>query len=257
MTNPSVREISSFLDTELKHADYTKDASLNGLQIESSASSVQKIGFAVDAGLSVAQSAIEQRCQLLVVHHGVLWGENAPITGPWARKLALFLTRGLSLYASHLPLDGHLVHGNAAQIALLLSLSDVSQCFEYGGAPIGVRGSLSSPQSIEQIAATLSSTEGALQPPLLLPFGQREIRSIGIATGAGTGVIPDCAALSIDLLITGEPKQAAYHMAKEYECSVLCIGHYASETFGIRALERVLAQRFNVQTVWISEPTGI
>jgi putative NIF3 family GTP cyclohydrolase 1 type 2 len=59
------------------------------------------------------------------------------------------------------------------------------------------------------------------------------------------------------LLITGEPKQSAYHQAKEHQVSVLCVGHYASETFGVRALERVLRERFRVQTAWLSEPTGI
>jgi putative NIF3 family GTP cyclohydrolase 1 type 2 len=57
--------------------------------------------------------------------------------------------------------------------------------------------------------------------------------------------------------VTGEPKHEAYHLAKELGLSVICMGHYASETFGVRALQRVLEERFSVQTAWISEPTGI
>ena len=256
MSTTNLREICSFLDSTLNHKAF-KDASLNGLQIESSTHSVTKIGFSVDAGLSVAEKAVEAGCQLLVVHHGVLWGDCERIVGPWAKKLSLFLGRGLSLYASHLPLDGHTELGNAAQLAALLNLSEIEPCFQYGGATIGVRGLLPAPTPLSEIRAMLSGIEGALTPPLALPFGNPSISLVGIATGAGTSVIPDCAAMGLDLLITGEPKQSAYHQAKEHQVSVLCVGHYASETFGVRALERVLRERFRVQTAWLSEPTGI
>ncbi len=256
MSTASLTEICAFLDNTL-NTNAFKDASLNGLQIESSASTITRVGFSVDAGYSVAEKAVKAGCQLLVVHHGLLWGECAPIVGPWARKLSLFLTNGLSLYASHLPLDGHQELGNAAQLALLLKLTELRPCFQYGGAPIGVRGRLPQPTSIASISSMLSGIEGVLTPPLILPFGTAAVQTVGIATGSGTMVIPECAQLGIDLLITGEPKQSAYHEAMEHGVSVLCIGHYASETFGVRALERVLSERFRVETLWISEPTGI
>lgn len=257
MTHALLHDITQFLDRELNHAAY-REPSLNGLQIESSVQEVRKVGFAVDAGYSVAHKAIELGCQLLVVHHGLIWkGDVERIVGPWARKLELFLGKGLSLYASHLPLDGHIVHGNAAQLASLLKLHDIVSCFEFGGGPVGVRGRLPKALTIAEVVDSLAGIEGALSPPLVLPFGKDPVQTIGIATGSGTGVIPECAAMGIDLLITGEPKQSAYHTAKEYGCSTLCIGHYASETFGPRALERVLKERFRVETTWISEPTGI
>ena len=75
--------------------------------------------------------------------------------------------------------------------------------------------------------------------------------------GGAEALRADAEAAGIDLLITGEPKQSTYHLAKELGRSVICMGHYASETFGVRALERVLQNEFRVETVWISEPTGI
>jgi putative NIF3 family GTP cyclohydrolase 1 type 2 len=167
------------------------------------------------------------------------------------------MTKGVSLYAAHLPLDGHQELGNAAQLANILNLKDTAPCFPHKGMPIGTVGSLPTPTTAQAIAAQLSTFEGALQPPLILPFGPTQIKRVGIATGAATSVIPECAQLGIDLLITGESKQEAYHSAKEHNVSVICMGHYASETFGVRALERVLQRDFRVKTVWISEPTGI
>jgi dinuclear metal center YbgI/SA1388 family protein len=249
-------EIVSCLNSELQISSYS-DMAYNGLQIESSQSSVSKVGFAVDAGISVMREAIKRGCQLLVVHHGVLWGRSEPIVGPWARKLELCLTEGLSLYAAHLPLDGHPALGNAVQLAQVLGAVSTTPSFEYKGSPIGCIAELPSARPLQEIADLVARCEGALTPPLTLPFGKTQIRSIGIATGSATSVIPEVAARNLDLLITGEAKQEAYHTAQDLGCSVICMGHYASETFGVRALERVLATNFRVQTEWISEPTGI
>lgn len=256
MTSTTTHAISSYLDKLLEKERFT-DYGHNGLQIETPSTEVTKVAFAVDAGLSVIQKAAEAQCELLVVHHGLLWGSSGPITGTFARKVHLCMTRGVSLYAAHLPLDGHQELGNAAQLANLLDLKETCPCFLHKGMPIGITGSFAVPTKVHDVAARLSTFEGALQPPLILPFGPEKIKTVGIATGAATSVIPECANLGIDLLITGEGKQEAYHSAKEHQVSVLCMGHYASETFGVRALERVLERDFRVKTVWISEPTGI
>ena len=256
MTTTSVHAIATHLNNLLEIGRYA-DMAVNGLQVESPHAAVRKVGFAVDAGYSVIETAADAHCDLLVVHHGILWGGCPPIVGPLARKLQLCMSRGVSLYATHLPLDGHLEYGNAAQIALLLGIPDATPAFAYKGATIGVRGTLPTPRTPHEIASQVSHCEGALQPPLTLPFGPSTVHTIGIATGAATSVIPECAEMGIDLLITGESKQEAYHSAKEHKVNVICMGHYASETFGVRALERVLKRDFRVETCWISEPTGI
>lgn len=250
-------EIVAFLNRELEVERY-QDYGYNGLQIEAPATEVTKIAFAVDSGLSVMQAAVKAKAQLLIVHHGVMWGRSEPVVGAWAKKLHTCLSNDLSLYASHLPLDGHIKHGNAAQIATkLLNASTVEPYFEHNGQTIGVIAKLNKPTPIEQIADQLSRCEGAAERPFTMPFGKLEVATVGIVTGSGTSLIPAAAARGVDLLITGEPKQESYHVAKELACSVICMGHYASETFGVRALQSVLQERFGVQTEWISEPTGI
>lgn len=253
----TVETLTAFLNSELRVSQYS-DAAFNGLQIDAGVTGLSTVGFAVDAGYSVMEEAIARGCQLLVVHHGVLWGKAEPIVGPWARKLALCLKRGLSLYAAHLPLDGHAVLGNAAQIASeLLKASEIVAAFPYQGAPIGVCATLASAMPVQAIAELLTQCPGGLAKPLVLPFGKRDATRIGIATGSATFLIPEAARQGLDLFITGEPKQEAYHVAKEYGVSVICMGHYASETFGVRALQRVLEREFGIHSQWIDEPTGI
>lgn len=252
----SLTNLVEFLNGELAVSSYS-DMAFNGLQIESSSKAVHTVGFAVDAGYSILSEAVQRRCQLLVVHHGILWNKLEPFVGPLARKLSLCFEHGLSLYAAHLPLDGHQTLGNAAQLARHLGAIQTEPCFEYRGSPIGTLATLPAPRSLEDLVRDLATCEGALHPPLALPFGRTTIQRIGIATGSATSLIPEAAARGIDLLLTGEAKQEAYHLARDLGYSVICMGHYASETFGVRALERVLRDQFGVNTEWISEPTGI
>lgn len=249
--------LTDFLNTILHTENYT-DIALNGLQIESSQHNITRVGLAVDAGLSVITKAVEQNVDLLITHHGVLWGQVQAITGAFARKISLCLQNGLSLYSVHLPLDGHSELGNAAQIASsILGLHSIQSAYEYKGAPLGITGSFEKATSLESIIQILGRCEGALNPPHLLAFGSSKIKTVGIVTGSGSSCIKETAQCGLDLLITGESKQEAYHEAKELNCNVIFMGHYASETFGVRALGNVLTAKFGVETVWISEPTGI
>lgn len=249
--------IARFLDATLEVKKFT-DAALNGLQIEATPSDVNTVAFAVDSGLSVIEQAIESGAQLLVVHHGVFWGKVEPLVGPWAKKAALCLSKGLSLYASHLPLDGHPILGNAAQIATsILKATEVHSDFTYQGNPVGVRARLPKPTDLKEVAELLKTCDGVTYDPLVLPFGRSRIETVGIVTGSGAFAIPEVAQHGLDLLISGEPKQEAYHSAREHSCSTIFMGHYASETFGVRALQSVLESQFGVRSVWVSEPTGI
>lgn len=257
---PTVHNISTYLDELLQIRLYS-DTAHNGLQIESQQAEVSKIAFAVDAGLSLMQRAVEAGCQLLITHHGVFWGKVEPLTGSLGSKVALCMTRGLSLYSSHLPLDGHQTLGNAAQIGNHLQLSELHPFGNYNGMPCGISGSLPQVTPIKEIAALIQKVtalhDGSRKVPLILNSGKSEIRTVAIASGSASALIGECAEKDIDLFVSGEPKHEVYQRAKDLHCSAIFAGHYATETFGVIALERVLAERFRVETVWLDEPSGI
>lgn len=256
MSNPALITVTTFLDELLPPTVYA-DSSQNGLQVDAGNATVSHIGVAVDAGESVIAEAIEQGIDLLIVHHGLFWSTTpSRLTGPLGRKIRLLMREGCSLYASHLPLDGHQVYGNAAQIAQSLSLREVAPFCWYKGGPVGCRGSFSEPTPIEAIIDHVGTFRSA-SPHLLLPFGASTISTMAIVTGSGSFALEECAASGIDLLLSGEPKHEAYHLAKELKQSVLFAGHYATETFGVAALERVLRERFGVRVSFVGEGSGI
>lgn len=246
--------IAQYLDSLLQTKSY-QDHSLNGIQVEASGNAVKRVAFAVDAGMSIVQKAIAAEAQLLVVHHGILWGTPLPISGAFGRKVEQLLRHGCSLYASHLPLDGHPEVGNAFELGRFLGLEKLEGFCPLGGMMIGARGTLRTPLALDAVAQKLA----VLSPkaPLTLPFGKRDIRRVGIVTGSGSSALPLVASEGLDLLVSGEAKQESYHLAKDLEVSAIFAGHYATETFGVRALERRLKKDFDIQTLFIDEDTGI
>ena len=248
--------LTNYLDTLLEAKSY-QDFAYNGLQVDAGNSNIKVIAFAVDAGLSVIEQAASLKADLLIVHHGLLWGGEQPITGSFGTKIRALMSARCSLYASHLPLDGNTELGNATGLAKFFGAKDLLPFCEYKGRTIGMRASLPTPTSLNDLKKLSRKFIGSLAEPLLLPFGTQQITSLGIVTGSGSSAIELCKESGIDLLISGEPKQEAYHRAKEARQSCLFVGHYASETFGVSALQSVLKDKFRVETHFIDEPTGI
>lgn len=248
--------ILEFLDTLLEPSKF-EDSAYNGLQVDGGIESAVTICGAVDSGLSVIQEASRLKADLLIVHHGLFWhGSSNIANGLHGAKLRELFLSQCSLYASHLPLDGNLEVGNSAEILRLLGIKSFHPFALEGRMTLGAQGELDFACSIEEILSSLRMIEG-YGPEVVLPFGKNSIRTIGVCTGAGGFCIDEAKRVGIDLLISGEPKQHNYHHAKELGQNVIFIGHYASETFGVKALLRVLENTFGVKTIWISEPTGI
>lgn len=247
--------IIEFLDSFLNIRDY-RDSSLNGLQVQTSRNTVRKVAVAVDSGLSIIEQACKTGAELLIVHHGLFWGHEQPISGILGRKIELLMSNGCSLYSAHLPLDGNLEVGNGVELAKFFKLEQITGFCCLDGQFVGAQGVLQKPATIDDICQIGIQMSGATTP-LVLPFGKKEIRKIGIVSGSGSMAIETCASSDIDLLISGEPKQSAYHLAKELCVNALFFGHYATETFGVRAVGKLLSERYEVESTFIDEPTGI
>src|SRR5438132_1625625 len=61
----------------------------------------------------------------------------------------------------------------------------------------------------------------------------------------------------IDMFITGEAPHWAAVAAEELGINLLLGGHYATETFGVKAMAARLSKRFNVPWEFLDFPTGL
>ena len=133
-------EVVEYLNAYLKIADI-EDRSNNGLQIQG-ADEIQTIGLAVDACLEAYQKAVSQKCQMLIVHHGLIWGGLTSITGAIYSQVKFAVLSDLNVYAAHLPLDAHDVCGNNIVLAKMLGLVDIKPFGLYKKNLIGFEGAL-------------------------------------------------------------------------------------------------------------------
>jgi dinuclear metal center YbgI/SA1388 family protein len=227
-------------------------AALNGIQIENSGG-VTKIGAAVDASTATLQAAAERGINFLIVHHGLFWSGLQPIAGSLHRQLKLALEKDIALYSAHLPLDLHEEVGNNALLTRALGLEDSAPFLETKGTPIG-RKAVANLRREELIARLERSLSG---PVKCLGAGPAETRVIGIVTGAAGSEIHAVARQGVDTFITGEAPHWSAVAAEELGVNLLLGGHYATETFGVKAFAAHLSERFNIPWEFIDHPTGL
>ncbi|MBI4519256.1 MAG: Nif3-like dinuclear metal center hexameric protein [Gemmatimonadetes bacterium] len=247
-----LHELASYLDAFLaigEVPDYP-DA-WNGLQVEGPAE-VRRICAAVDASEASIKEAVERRCDLLLVHHGLFWGGIQPLTGRRFRKVETLVRGGVALYSAHLPLDAHAEVGNCAVLARALDLALEGRFAEYRGHPIGWWGRTRGTRS--QLLERVTRVVGA--GVRLLPGGPEAIERVAVVTGAASGYIEDAARVGLDTLITGEGPHHTFFDAVECGVNVFYAGHYATETWGVQALARHVEERFGIPWEFIDLPTG-
>jgi putative NIF3 family GTP cyclohydrolase 1 type 2 len=67
----------------------------------------------------------------------------------------------------------------------------------------------------------------------------------------------EAAAAGIDTLVVGEGPHHTGVEAEELGMAILYAGHYATETFGVRALGEELQRAFGLPWSFIAAPTGL
>jgi len=255
----TVHEIRDYAD-ELLQSKITPDYpnALNGLQFENR-SGIRGIAAAVDFSSRAIKEAITKNANLLVVHHGMFWEGSNHLTGPMYNRLRLLLENDIAVYSSHLPLDRHSTLGNNALLTRQLGLEPSGSFARFEGISIGVSGESDIETTVlaERARSFAKSYDGELRTT---PFGktQRTKRwAICSGAGASTETLTEAREMKIDTLVVGEGPHWTAVYAEENDLTILYVGHYATETLGVRALADHLGERFALPSFFVNAPTGL
>jgi dinuclear metal center YbgI/SA1388 family protein len=248
-------EIIDWCD-ELLDASGWDDYAPNGLQVPG-ADQVTRVVTGVSAHRELLERAVASGAQLVLAHHGLFWSSQPrALSEQLAERLRVALGASLSVAAYHLPLDAHREIGNNALLCAGLGFGlDPTPFAEVRGRAIGVVGRSEEGLSIADLVSRVGDLLG--REPLTFDSGPQLVRSIGIVSGAGAGEIHGATQLGLDAFLTGEPAEHAMADAREGGINFIAAGHYATETFGIRRLGELVAERFAVDHEFIDVPNPV
>jgi dinuclear metal center YbgI/SA1388 family protein len=258
VTDAALAELAGYLDAFLRVAEVPDEANaVNGLQVENRGR-VARVVAAVDASLEAIEglSSGAGGPPLLLVHHGLFWDGNQPLTGRRFRRVKALLDRNAALYSAHIPLDVHPEVGNNVELARRIGLPVEGWFGNYRGVPIGVHGS--APAALarrDRLVAALDADLGT--SARLIPGGPERVRRIGIVTGGAGSMIGAARDAGLDTFITGEGAHHTYFDAVEWGVNVIYAGHYATEQVGVQALARRLSAEFGLPWEFHRHPTGL
>lgn len=249
----ALEAIVAHMDAELRISEVPEyPGALNGLQLEA-AGPVDKVVAAVDASLPVVRKAVDAGADLLLVHHGMFWNGTKPVTGALYQKLKLAMDAGMAIYSAHIPLDVHPVLGNNACLVRELGLEGVRSFFPWKGIELGLCGEW--PGDLRSLAAAAEKVLGA--EVHVCGDADSAAGRVGVITGGAGSEVEAIAAEGVDTFLTGEGPHWSFTAAEELGLNVLYGGHYATETFGVRALAAQLAERFDLDWEFVDHPTGL
>jgi dinuclear metal center YbgI/SA1388 family protein len=260
-------DILAELDSLLEPARF-EDYGPNGLQVPG-APQVDTVATGVSANVELFERAAAEKAQLLIVHHGLFWGTSPGSIDPaLKRRLKILFDADIGLAAYHLPLDAHPELGNNALIAKALGAASLEPFALHHGQPIGFIATL--PGGLTGEAGNDDENAGTpaqalftrvreltARDPLVFDAGPPTIHRLAIVSGGGADYIADAIAAGADALLTGEPVERVMSTAREAGIHFIAAGHYATETFGVRALGEHIAQRFGVRHVFLDVPNPI
>jgi dinuclear metal center YbgI/SA1388 family protein len=250
-----VRHIDDVLGTS-SVPDY--DDALNGLQMQNRGV-VHRVAAAVDFCLGSVRGAAAAGADLLIVHHGMFWGDPRRIIDYRYESLRMAFDHDMAVYASHLPLDLHPVFGNNAQLATALGLVPAAPFGRYRSISIGVAGrsDLATAALVDRVRTIVAPLGGQVVATDAAP--ERRTRQWAIVTGAGASseTLAEAAAAGVDTLIVGEGPHHTAVEAVERGIAIIFAGHYATETFGVQALARDLEHEFGLPWTFVHLPTGL
>ncbi|RLA05644.1 MAG: Nif3-like dinuclear metal center hexameric protein [Gammaproteobacteria bacterium] len=237
-------DLLSYLETILE-PDRFQDYCPNGLQVAGS-DNIKCLITGVTASKDLLDAAIAFNADTILVHHGYFWcGEDPRIIGIKQQRLKQLLLNDVNLLAYHLPIDAHPIYGNNVQLAQRLEIAINGLISDTGQPALAMHGNLLNSCSADNFAIHISDKLG--REPLLIQGHERPIKTVGWCSGAAQTYIEQAAAIGLDAFISGEISEQTVHLARELGINYFAAGHHATERYGVMALGKHLAEKFNLE----------
>lgn len=214
-----------------------------GLLVGDADMEVARIYVALDATDEVIAHAIEQDCQMIVVHHPMIFsGLKRVVTSDFTgRRVMDLITHGIALYAMHTNFD---ICKMAELAALKLGLSDTEPLEVTGedeNGPVGIGRVGRLPQTL-RLSVFAEEVRDVFGLSHVRVFGDRmeRVTRAAVCPGSGKSDIDMAIEKGADVYVTGD---IDHHSGIDANMKGLCVidaGHYGVEHIFIEYMRRYL-----------------
>lgn len=241
--------------------EWQEDYDNSGLTLGDKNKECSGVYVCLDISLEVVEKAIENKCNLIISHHPIIFGGIKKIDyySTLGKIIVRAIKNDISVYSAHTNLDNAFngVNGILAEKIGLKNLKPLSleQIFNndnfLGSGAIGELEETMSTEDFLQIIKTNLN----LSQIKINSHKQKQIKKVAICGGSGSFLINEAVNNKADVFITGEIK---YHDLIDNDNVILLaeIGHFESEQFIKERIIAILYQKFCNFVPLISDKTA-
>ncbi|MGO8672889.1 MAG: Nif3-like dinuclear metal center hexameric protein [Capsulimonadaceae bacterium] len=219
---------------------------------------IERIGVCLDCTPAVARRAAEDRIDLVITHHPLIYHplkRITPETSGVSASVALLIRAGAGLYAMHTNWD-RADGGINDTLAGLVGLSEMRPLGDFGLQALPRIGDVT-PQTLSEfcafVARVLDCTgTSALRVNEIDPT--RIVRRVAVCGGAGSELLGDALAAGADAYVTADVPHHQFIEATARGLAIVDAGHGATERPGMHALTRLLSDSWpDVEVTWLED----
>ena len=239
------REVNKLISIieEIAPKELMEEWDNTGVQILTDKNEVKRILVCLDVCDETVDEAIENGCDFIVSHHPLIFSgiKRIDVGSAKGRYIIKLIKNDICVYSSHTSFDTA-IGGNNDYLAKLLGLNDVRV---PEAEPIMRVGSLSKPMQMKEVCTLVN--ERIMNNKGLSYSGEleREIKAVGICTGAGVSLMDAAIKEGCELLITCDVKYHDFQRAEELGISIIDAGHFETEIHFCENMKDKLEKRLN------------
>lgn len=250
----SVKDISEYIDSIAPYC--TKCEWDNcGILIGDRDKEIKKIGFALDLTSEVLADAKENKVDLIITHHPIIFRPQKNfLKGNLAFDLAV---SGISAISAHTNFDCAEGGVNDVLCELLGITNTQGVSDKECVVPMARIGEIEPMKSMD-FAKKVADTLGTF---CRIADSENIIKKVAVCGGAGADdFLLASAEMGADAVVTGEIKHHIFLIAKEMGITAIQAGHFETENPAVTALKKYIEIKFNdVECILLkqSNPTKI
>lgn len=235
----NLKDLINILDNEYNFSIQEKWDN-SGFQIGNLNSKVDKILLSMDLSFESVLYAVKNNFNCIITHHPLFFEKilNLEFNSNFYKKLKSIMDNNINVISIHTPLDLHKKGINKALFDICMLQQEEPFVHYLDDLAYGLIGKIES-QKLLSYVKKLKSKNNFKN---IIFYGDKEkiISKVAVLGGSGAFSIKKAIELEVNLLISSDFKYHDIQYALENSLSLIDLGHFESEFFGLYALENFL-----------------